>query len=155
MFPRCVIGIDPGPVAGVVCLSLVGLNGADAAQVTEGGLLPLLHGWHALRRIEAIAVERFVVSPRAGRSSTPAGGAAARAMVAQVCDWAAQHDLLVVLRSAADVKPWATDERLRAAGLYAMTEGMRHARDGARHALYEAVNSHGRPDPLSRKAGAR
>jgi hypothetical protein len=58
-------------------------------------------------------------------------------------------------RSAADVKPWATDTRLQAAGLLDLTKGMRHARDAARHALFCAVCDFGLTDPLSRKAGPR
>jgi hypothetical protein len=50
------------------------------------------------------------------------------------------------------VKPWATDERLEAAGLLDLTKGMRHARDAARHALFTAVKDGGVPDPLSKHA---
>jgi hypothetical protein len=53
------------------------------------------------------------------------------------------------------VKPWATDERLAAAGLLDPTKGMRHARDAARHALFCAVRDFGLPDPLSAKARTR
>jgi hypothetical protein len=52
------------------------------------------------------------------------------------------------------VKPWATDKRLTAAGLLAMTAKMADARDACRHALYTAVHDAGIPDPLS-AAGRR
>jgi hypothetical protein len=55
-------------------------------------------------------------------------------------------------RPAAHVKPWATDERLEAAGLLEATKGMRHARDAARHALFAACKDGGIPDPLSKRS---
>jgi hypothetical protein len=54
-----------------------------------------------------------------------------------------------VTRTAALVKPWATDKRLVAAGLLDITRGLPHARDGARHALFSAHHDSGAPDPLS------
>lgn len=155
-----IVGIDPGPVIGVVRLWLEYGHGptrvleTEAAQVTPRlltvTLAALMDGDRA-----AIAVERFVVGPRAARSSTPAGGADAREVVRLVTDWAAQSSLLCHARSAAEVKPWATDVRLDAAGLLAPTTGMRHARDAARHALFAACKTYGLPDPLSTRAGAR
>lgn len=152
-----VIGIDPGPVVGAVRLHLSttkALYAADALQCTPDILLSILDAI-SRQALTAVAIERFVVGSRAARSSTPSGGAEARRIVSLLCDWAAAEDLPVILRSAADVKPWATDERLKVAGLLEATKGMRHARDAARHALFCAVSAYGLPDPLSRKAGAR
>lgn len=156
-----IVGIDPGPVVGVVRLQLAvqlgasaTLLSAEALQVTPGASATLLDA--LIQGDEAaVAVERFVVGPRAARSSTPAGGAAAREVVRLVADWATLRGLRYWSRSAAEVKPWATDARLAAAGLMEPTTGMRHARDAARHALFAAVKTYGLPDPLSSKAGAR
>lgn len=153
-----VIGIDPGPVPGVVRLHLnngipSSLVDVQVLQVTPGVLIDVLE---ALTQsdLAAIALERFVVGRRAARSSTPSAGAATRSMVGEVEGWFRNvngRDLIMHTRSAADVKPWATDERLDAAGLLDLTKGMRHARDAGRHALYCAVRDYGLPDPLSRR----
>jgi hypothetical protein len=153
-----VIGIDPGPMVGAVLLyasTRMRLCGPEIAQLTPGSVELLLDQWYATFAVSALAAERFVVGPRAGRSRTPEGGAAARTVLANLRTWTERHGVEYVERSAAEVKPWATDERLEHAGLLELTNGMRHARDGARHALFCAVKSYGLPDPLSRKAGAR
>jgi hypothetical protein len=107
-----------------------------------------------------VAIEKFVVRRRAAASSTAAAGATTRDLVGQLEATALDvrrrtAEVRVVLRSAAEVKPWATDTRLEAAGLLSACTGMRHARDAARHALFAAVKDAGAPDPLSRKASAR
>lgn len=156
---RYVIGVDPGPVCGIVrlCLAarqigpIVRLSSADALQVTPGALFEVLQAL-STGLSTSIAVERFVVGPRAARSSTAKAGQIAREIVAQIEGWAGRtHVATVHTRSAAEVKPWATDTRLDRAGLLGLTKGMRHARDGGRHALYLACNAYGLPDPLSRK----
>jgi hypothetical protein len=77
------IGIDPGPVVGMALLALDGgaLVTREALQVTPGLILA---GFLDSLAVEVVAVERFVVGPRAGRSSTPAAGAMAREIVAVV-----------------------------------------------------------------------
>lgn len=153
-----VIGIDPGPTPGVVRLELAdrhpsALFGADALQCSPGVLTTILR---ELSRDEftVLAVENFVVGPRAARSATPGAGALTRELVAALRTWAFEQDLPFFLATAAGVKPWATDDRLAATGvLLPLTTGMRHARDAGRHALFRAVKTYGLPDPLSAKAG--
>ncbi|RGC68440.1 hypothetical protein C5N14_13720 [Micromonospora sp. MW-13] len=161
-----VIGIDPGPLPGIVRLQLkvVGdkwsgqsaqLVDVQALQVTPGLLGTVLEGINAATEVEVVAYERFVVGRRAGQSSSAAAGAKTRNMIGELEAWAgAGRWRRVYARSAAEVKPWATDTRLGAAGLLDLTKGMRHARDAARHALFCAVRDCGLADPLSRKAGA-
>lgn len=156
-----VIGIDPGPVTGIVRLRLnrnglpTTLLGAEALQVTEGLVAVTLD---ALNRDAsddpAVAIERFVVGPRSARSNRGKDGEITRELVALARDWATRHSLSYHERRAADVKPWATDDRLATAGLLEATKGMRHARDAGRHALFCAVRCYGLTDPLSRRAGA-
>jgi hypothetical protein len=160
-----IIGIDPGPIPGIVRLQLdvnwVGITctafrvvDAQALQVTPGVLTAVLDAI-ADGVVQALAYERFVVGRRAARSSTPAAGAITREMIGALELWASRTCNRVHTRSAADVKPWAVDKRLHAAGLLDLTAGMRHARDAARHALFCAVRDYGLPDPLSSKAGVR
>jgi hypothetical protein len=156
-----IVGIDPGPVVGIVRLQLAvqpgrpaTLLGAEALQVTPGVLVPTLE-MLSQGDLPVVAVERFVVGPRAVRVSTPAGSAAARDVATRASNWAFLRAVACHERSATEVKPWATDTRLTAAGLMAPTTGMRHARDAARHALFAAVKTYGLPDPLSTRTGTR
>lgn len=158
-----VIGVDPGPIPGVIRLQLIvdalgqqpsRLIGAEALQVTPGMLLTVIDGICADTLSAAIGLERFVVGRRAARSATAAAGQRTRDMVGAVEAWAQARRVPVHTRAAAEVKPWAVDKRLYAAGLLDITAGMRHARDAARHALFCAVKDYGLPDPLSRKAAA-
>jgi hypothetical protein len=158
----CLIGVDPGPVAGAVRLLLhrrvdgLGryLHQADALQVTPGAIEEVLNGlvqdysyredWRVV-----VAVEQFVVGPRAARSAHSNDGDVTRRVLSNVRSWAIDRDWSAHVRTASEVKPWATDVRLAKAGLHAPTEGMRHARDAARHALFTAVRTCSLPDPLS------
>lgn len=161
-----VLGADPGPTPGIIRLT-VGysranpmpvIERADVVQCSEGVLVPVLNAlidFAEFAETTALAYEAFVTGARAARSSTPAAGKATRDMVRDLAGWAAHHNLPSYTRRAADVKPWATDARLDAAGLLDLTKGMRHARDAGRHALYCAVKDYGLPDPLSRAAGGR
>jgi hypothetical protein len=158
-----VIGVDPGPIPGIVRLRLDVDHGptrlleAEALQVTPRLILPTLNMLGQDDRC-AIAVEQFVVGRRAAQSSTPAAGAITRAMIGAITGWAMTNEpgtwrRELFMRAAADVKPWATDKRLAAAGLLGLTPGMRHARDAARHAVFCAVRDYGLRDPLSRGGG--
>lgn len=156
-----VIGVDPGPVPGIVRLEIGEgkLLDALALQVSPGSqieaMLNALHDNRAHGADFAIAYERFVVGRRASRSATASAGARTRDMIGVVDAWGKARCRGVHTRAAADVKPWAVDKRLHAAGLLDLTAGMRHARDAARHALFCAVRDYGLPDPLSSKAVGR
>lgn len=147
-----VIGVDPGPTTGVAWMDL---SVAEARQLplvfqcNHAGAYPLV-SW----LIEAsegpaaviLAGERFIHGRGAG-----ARGRAATITRSVISDldglgrwrW----------RSAAEVKPWATDRRLAAAGFLPECHGMPHAADACRHALFAAVRDGGMRDPLSRAAG--
>jgi hypothetical protein len=160
-----VISIDPGPTPGIARLQLAdrrpsSLIDVQVLQVTPGILTCVLE---ALTQddLAVIAYERFVTGARAGRSGTPQAGLATRSLIGEIEGWAREGHVKLHSRSAAEVKPWATDARLEAASacsgldLLELTKGMRHARDGLRHALFCAVRDYGLPDPLSARAGAR
>lgn len=145
-----VIGIDPGPTPGIVVLDIVEpgqLVNVDVVQCSAGLLYTVLAALQPVApgRRYLVAVERFVVRGRAN---------AAQAMTRDQVAAIAGAQPGAIQRSAAMVKPWATDARLEAAGLAEATKGMRHARDAARHALFCAVHDAGLPDPLSKRAAA-
>lgn len=148
---RFVIGIDPGPVPGIVVL-WPDASAVDAVQCNHQ-LAPMIVGAliHACQPSVIVAVERFVVGRASMRSSRD--GEITRDLIGNLQRIVAEHDhASLVMRSAAEIKPWATDDRLAHAGLLEPTKAMRHARDAARHALFAAVKDGGLPDPLSRKA---
>lgn len=150
---RTVVGGDPGETTGLARLDLDGYREPKLTQVTDAtqvlAALDDLLGAQAPDEV-LFAVEQFVVGCRAGRSSTPKAGRTTRDLVGAMQLWALERGIRVVLRSASEVKPWSTDIRLRAAGLY--LRGAPHARDAARHALHSAVRDAGFPDPLSSRA---
>lgn len=149
------IGVDPGPIPGVAVIVAWenGAAGTDALQCSHGLLLTVVRGLITHRQPDlpmTLAVEKFVVGRSSMRSA--AAGAITRDLVGQL-QTLADDEVRYVERSASQVKPWATDDRLAWAGLLEPTKGMRHSRDAARHALYAAVKDGGLPDPLlSRKA---
>lgn len=155
-----VIGVDPGPMPGIVCVDYV--NGRPAtpptvAQCSWAIALDVVRLLAVPDGIETyVGVERF----RMGNKRPSAAGALTADLVGkllQLCEGlnvnrAPGYQVYAMQRPATDVKTWATDKRLQAAGLWDPTAGMRHARDGARHMLYTAVHDGLAIDPLSRKA---
>lgn len=154
---RIIIGVDPGPTTGIVALHLGPLAKGEPAyspQIIQCDRRSVLSIVDWLAGSEAmdpavLAVEQFVVGPRSGRSAHAGAGRIARELLGEL---QALH-VRMIARSAGAVKPWATDVRLRAVGLW--TPVGVHARDAARHALFAAVHDFAAPDPLSRRAGAR
>lgn len=143
----CVLGVDPGPATGIAWLCpgqrpLVFQCNAPGAYPLASWLLEANEG---PARIIA-AGERFIAGRGAGARGAHAS--VTRAVISDLDQLAEWH-----WRSAAQVKPWATDARLKAAGLLEQCHGMPHAADACRHALFAAVHDGGYPDPLSRKAG--
>lgn len=155
-----VIGVDPGPTTGIVALR-TGDNLTlvkSVLQCDHWSVLPILEMLIQSNQgfPVTLAVERFVVNLRASRSAHAEAGRITRELVGAITARAAQpvtKTVRLVTRSAAHVKPWATDVRLDAAGLFAPTKGMPHARDAARHALFAAVADCGMRDPLNTKGG--
>lgn len=151
-----VVAVDPGPVPGVVMLTGPEPLRASIFQCDPDSLLWLVQGLLVGRGGVAnqvvLAVERFVIGMRSARLSTPRAAAVTRDMVGAVVELGrGLTDVTVVKRCAAEVMPWASDKRLAAADLYAVTKAMPHARAAARHALFAAVRDCGQPDPLSTK----
>jgi hypothetical protein len=156
-----VVGVDPGPVPGIVVLR-TGLDRPVNPSIFQCD--PDSAPWLVREMLSdntltydqrVLAVERFVVGPRAARSSTAAAARLTRDMVgALVALGTALPAVRVTVRSAAQVMLWATDCRLDRVGLLTATTGMPHARAAARHALYATVADCGVPDPLSRKVRA-
>jgi hypothetical protein len=150
-----IVGVDPGLTTGLFAITYTDdrciADKAIAVQIHGSeGVIPLIQALLARkpRHEHLLAVEQFVVGARAARSSSAHAGRVTRALIAELHDLGAD----VFIRAAALVKPWATDQRLHAAGLLDATKGMQHARDASRHALYAAVRQGLAVDPLSKEA---
>lgn len=153
MSPRntTILGIDPGGTTGWALLSITSEGRRHLTRwrhgQSTGSLTDLLldNVGRMIRRDDLVAVEDFVIGSRAVRASTEA--ALVRYVIDTAADQCRQAGARFVLRPAGRVKPWATDDRLKACDGYCV--GMRHSTDAARHALYAAVKAGLLPDPLS------
>lgn len=159
-----VIGIDPGPTTGMVLLRFNdGPFGISHVVQCNHGIAPAL--LEAMLAIDPttptiVGIERFVIGRKSMRSGPH--GEVTRDLIGAMQEIWEEHDSTSdgrlggrwFVRSASQVKAWATDARLDAIGLLANTKGMGHARDGARHALFAAVHDGKIPDPLSKRARA-
>lgn len=172
-----VLGVDPGPVPGIALLACRRLPASKSdpfwtdldsppfqyaiepvvvlqcLDITAAELVAVMVEAFGVLPPNLIAIERFVVGRRSARSHTPVAGRTTRDLIGVISQAAEQAGGQVVQQTAAQVKPWATEHRLHAAGLLEATAGMRHARDAVRHALFAGVGRLGWPDPLGRKAG--
>lgn len=150
-----VIGVDPGPTTGIVAIT-DSWPQPIVIQCDHWSAPYLIGEFIAGAGIDTtLAIERFVVNLRASRSAAAQSGKITRELIGVLVDrvnsgrWSRAT---VVQRSAAEVKPWATNERLDAAGLLMPAKGMPHAADAGRHALFAAVKDLRMRDPLSVQA---
>jgi len=161
------VGADPGPATGLCFLEYSGgrLVGRTLVQATGDTAAHVLHAvlayHHEVMRAggssfgrKAGSVEKFVTGRSAGSRGKPAD--VTRQLEMELAEVLQMFGYPVEIRPAADVKPWASDKRLVAAGIVPSLKGMHgdmnHAYDGARHALYGARDAGIVQDPLL-KAG--
>jgi hypothetical protein len=145
-----VLGIDPGPSTGIGLLRRDGR--ARAFQCDAGAAAWLLTAVCAdavLAGRGAAGIEGF--APGNGPGAVMRAGRLTRDQVRQLEAVAAGWGIPVTARYMAHVRPWASDERLRRAGLYELTAGGAHCRAAMRHALFCAVHDCGWPDPVGRE----
>ena len=155
------VGVDPGPTTGMCFLDYDDgrLVGRTVLQC-EGATAPLflkeyleIHvtgfpgGKHEGRRVGS--VEKFVTGRSAGTRGKPAD--VTRQLVMELAEVLEMYGYAVRIRTAADVKPWASNKRV-AAGLNLkeedLTDSLRHGWDAARHALYGGHEAGIVRDPL-------
>lgn len=147
------IGIDPGPTPGICVL---GVGTPILLQCDALSLAPIVGEFVDFYRDEDdplhLAVEGWAVGP-INRASVKHANQI-RDQIGEIRAFATRPGepakVLVHVRTASAVKPWATEKRLAAAGLLRRTIGLPHARSAAMHALYSHVRDSEAPDPLSR-----
>lgn len=149
---RSVIGIDPGITTGICCLDFNEHGLLEfppiLIQANEPAVAPILYMLMANRQNGLVAIEKFVTGNSAGARGHNAD--ITRALVTMCESMATTNHLRVVKRAAADVKPWATDKRLKAAKILTDSNktSVRHCLDSARHALFSAVADLKMKDPM-------
>ena len=162
----CALGIDPGPTTGIALVrwerfpasedkpARYEVAGYRVLQCDQGSAAFTVAAVLDRQRDGTVhaAIEKFVTGPRAARLRHSEGKATAD-LAAALASLIERRGRRVVQRAAAEVKPWATDTRLSAAGLLDVTKGMPHARDACRHALFAGVRDGRMPDPLSGREG--
>jgi hypothetical protein len=156
------VGADPGPATGLCLLDyrdgiLVGRMllqaAADCAPAVLRDLLESRkNGMVAGRRVGS--VEKFVTGRSAGSRGLPAD--VTRQLVMELAEMLQLFGYTVNIRPAADVKPWASNKRLVAAGIVPSEKGMHgdmnHSYDAARHAIFGAHDAGVIQDPLLSRA---
>jgi hypothetical protein len=152
----CALGIDPGMTTGMALLRyreglLIRAGVYQCNNEAAPGLLRYLLG--TAGEYVVCQTERYARGPRSVRVTGPGGGITARLM-AELDTIARQSgpETEARIRSAGEVKPWATDDRLERAGLLVLVPKQPDGKDACRHALYTACHDAGLPDPLSRRA---
>jgi hypothetical protein len=168
------IGGDPGPATGLAFLdyedgrlagrSLLQVPGADAPHVLRGMLLGYYSGMKRDTTVgqwltepvigrRVASLEKFVTGASAGSRGKNAD--VTRQLVYELAEVLEEFGYTVKIRPAADVKPWASNKRLVAAGIVrdekSFHTDMGHSYDGARHCLYGAHEAGIVKDPLLRR----
>jgi hypothetical protein len=148
----CALGIDPGPTTGMALLGYAGglLVRAEVYQCNATAAPALMSYLLETTKGPVFAqFERFVRSLKPLKGSGP--GITAKLANELEAEAGSRVRVRAVVRSAGDVKPWATDLRLEKAGLLVLVPAMGHAADACRHALFTACHDAGQADPLSRR----
>lgn len=157
----CFIGCDVGVTCGLAVVYWDGSWGHPGAYQCDAGSAAALLSWLVEVNTGSgviggglpvqAGIEEF--RPGTGAGARGDNASVTRAQVEELKTVLVQANVPVHVRPAAMVKPWASDDRLRKAGLLTVTAGMpSHARDAQRHMLFCAVHDGGVPDPLSRRA---
>ena len=131
-----IIGIDPGPKPGLVVLHVCDEHIVRVTKL-DGPALDFRGLDEQLTKAVLVSMERFVLGRGTARK-TKAGTEVTLAQVARLRELCEKVGVRLVQYPAGVVKPWATDDRLRAFGCYVTGN---HYRDAVRHALYAAVRA--------------
>lgn len=146
------LGIDPGETTGLCLLTCedMALIGYDIAQCNGDAVPAVISGLTQTKPIDSMvwAMEKFVVSNRSARSGKASSGAYTRELIGEILVVADMAGIRRELRSASEVKAWATNARISAVRIKGVGG---HSIDGARHGMFSAVKNGRLKDPLSGK----
>lgn len=141
-----VIGIDPGKASGICSVSIDeegNLNSVEALEVDHMGLghyMEMVHGqWRVNGTKPTIVIETFTITSQTAKNSAAPWSLEGIGLVRYFADKAG---FKLVFQTPAQAKRLATNELLKAAGLYVPTPGG-HQNDAARHVCYYLMTDKG------------
>jgi hypothetical protein len=149
-----VIGVDPGVTTGISFLDYIDKRLAGTMQVqvdakSATALLEtlLLRFYNSKTIVQRWAqIEPFKTGQSAGAKGEPAEVTRQQAFI--LGETLQMYGYHTELRKKGDISTWGSNKRLEKAGIIRQLDGMRHANDASRHALYCAVHDAHMPDPL-------
>lgn len=154
------LGIDPGGTSGAF-LGAWALGRHKTPLFTRSwqcdmAATPELLEWILECHGASIGVVGIEAWDERGRKTAGFSASAMTKLITELHGIAAAAGHEVRVRPARDVKPWATDRKLEAAGLgpAMFPAAMKHAKDAARHSLFAACKDLGLRDPQSRSRTA-
>jgi hypothetical protein len=153
-----VLGADPGPTTGIVVLSWYSLALAKPpytrAYQVNADAAPALLEWILATHTGGDAwtsggIEAYVRGNRSSRTKKADDSGVTIKLVHTLTGIASGHGLDLGARSASTVKTWATDKRMKAAGLEDLIpKKMLDAWSAGQHGLFSACSDSGIGDPL-------
>jgi len=149
---HCYMGVDPGPSTGIVLLFIHDDGHWEwmVFQVDYNAVFWLIQELYARFCPRVVVIEKFITTNRAGTTGKDADKT--RRITEHAYQLACAINRVpataVRLNKAADVKPWASDHRLKKTA-FPMGEKFKDARDAARHAMYGACYYGKERDPLA------
>lgn len=143
-----VVGIDPGLATGLVSVNIDddgNLGAVEAYELDQMGLghyMETLYGqWRSLGTKPTIVIESFTITAATAKNS-PAPWSLENIGVVRY--FSQKADFPLVFQTPAQAKRLATDDILKAAGLYFKGNGFKgHANDAARHVVTYLMTTKG------------
>lgn len=130
-----ICGVDPGEHTGLFVVRIrperVPVCRIWRAEVSQHEVAPALENQLEMEPRTVVACERYVITQKTIRTTRQP---AAMEVIGNVKDVCHRYDARLRMQMKSDVAKTADNSTLREIGWYA--RGMRHANDGARHALY-------------------
>ena len=143
-----IVAIDPGKITGLVSLTIDeegNLENVEAHEIDHMGVghyMEMLYGqWRSTGVKPIVVIESFTITAATAKNSPAPWSLETIGIVRYFCDKAGFE---LVFQTPAQAKRLATDDILKAAGLYFKGNGFAgHANDAARHACYRLMTANG------------
>jgi hypothetical protein len=153
-----VLGVDPGPTTGIVALTWYPPAQTrppyTRAYQASADAAPALLEWILATHTSggtwtSGGIEAYVRGTRSSRTKKAGDSSVTIRLVHTLSGIALDHGLDLAVRSASLVKTWASEKRMKEAGLKDLIPAkMLDAWSAGQHGLFSACSDSGIPDPL-------